>query len=355
MSKSLDLETKVRELIRTGEWAHGARIPSEEALCAQFGVSRTTVRAALTALRSEGRLVSRPRIGTVVATVPSRRPLHLITGSLGRPVEQAVCFHFIRFGMAHPEFEIFIHDNVETPRRLESVLAEALMSPESLIISTIINGEEARRLIADHPAQVAILGSAPELSGVCCQIFTDLQIGGEMMMNYLMDNGHRRIAYLGGYLDGSRYLAWKHTQAARGIAADDATAGISEARIDSSQTAIVRFAAAFLKRLVALPDPVTAVYCVADVWALALLHAACALGLRVPEDLSITGFDGAFTGIRDDRSCDITTVVQPFERMFTSAVNALRSLSGERPRVLLRPEFFPGRTVARIGDPVPMI
>lgn len=355
MSKSLELEARVRELIRTGVWAPETRIPSETALCGEFGVSRTTVRAALTALRSEGRLVSRPRVGTVVASVRSRRPLHLIIRSVNRLVAQAFCFHFIRFGMAHPEFEIFIHDNADTPRRLEAVMEEALMSPDSLIISTVMIGEASRRLAADHSDRVAILGSAPELSGICCQVFSDLQAGGEMMMNYLMDNGHRRIAYLGGFLDGCRYLAWKNSLSSRGLEADEALAGISESRIDCSQTAIVKFAVGFLKKLLACREPVTAVYCIADVWALAMLHAACALGVRVPEDLSISGFDGVFVGMADDQGSDITTVVQPFERIFTSAVSAMNSLSGERPRVLLRPELFRGRTVARIGDPVPTV
>jgi GntR family transcriptional regulator len=52
--------------IETGRWSVGDRLPSEPAICEQFGVSRTTVRQALAALESEGLIRREKGRGTFV-------------------------------------------------------------------------------------------------------------------------------------------------------------------------------------------------------------------------------------------------------------------------------------------------
>lgn len=51
------LSSTFRDRIASGEWPEGSRVPSEAALCAEFGVSRGPVRQAIAALRSDGLLV----------------------------------------------------------------------------------------------------------------------------------------------------------------------------------------------------------------------------------------------------------------------------------------------------------
>ncbi len=61
------LKEALQQRIDAGEWRAGARLPSERELCAQFGVSRITVRQALAALEREGRLMRDRGRGTFVA------------------------------------------------------------------------------------------------------------------------------------------------------------------------------------------------------------------------------------------------------------------------------------------------
>lgn len=62
------LADELRTRIREGEWGPGARLPSEAELGEQYGVSRSTVRQALTALQGQGLVTSRHGKGTYLAS-----------------------------------------------------------------------------------------------------------------------------------------------------------------------------------------------------------------------------------------------------------------------------------------------
>ena len=61
---------ELRERITTGQYAPGGRLPSEDALAAEFKVSRQTVNKALLALRTEGLIRVERGIGTTVRELP---------------------------------------------------------------------------------------------------------------------------------------------------------------------------------------------------------------------------------------------------------------------------------------------
>ena len=103
MNKSSELEKKIRQEICCGTWEANSKIPTEEELCAMYGVSRTTVRTALTALRSEGMLISRPRIGTCVSGKKSQPGiLHFIVNSLTHSIDGAFANHFLQLSESYP-------------------------------------------------------------------------------------------------------------------------------------------------------------------------------------------------------------------------------------------------------------
>ncbi|SCL28109.1 transcriptional regulator, GntR family [Micromonospora pallida] len=62
--------TRLRELIRDGVFAPGARLPAEPELARRLGVSRPTLRAAVTELIADLLLVRRRGVGTFVSAVP---------------------------------------------------------------------------------------------------------------------------------------------------------------------------------------------------------------------------------------------------------------------------------------------
>jgi len=110
--------------------------------------------------------------------------------------------------------------------------------------------------------------------------------GMRQIMDHLIGLGHRRIAYLG--LDPAfgfshyRFAAYGAALQRAHLCDDPALVrhGLGEADV-----------VAALASLLALPDPPTAVFAGADFLGLAVLRAARALGLAVPQDLSLAVFD----------------------------------------------------------------
>lgn len=84
----------LRSRLNSGDLGAGNQLATEHALCEEFGVSRTTVRHALSALKEEGLLSSRRGVGTKRVEAPSQRkyvssphdPLHATLSSKPRVI-----------------------------------------------------------------------------------------------------------------------------------------------------------------------------------------------------------------------------------------------------------------------------
>jgi len=78
MTRYEHVARELRNLIRSGEWTAGERIPTEPELCERFHVSRTTIRQAVQILSGEGLLICRQGLGTFVLNPEtSRKPISL--------------------------------------------------------------------------------------------------------------------------------------------------------------------------------------------------------------------------------------------------------------------------------------
>jgi GntR family transcriptional regulator len=71
----------LRDMLENGSWKPGDRLPTEEELCEEYDVSRTTVRGALRGLEIEGLIERSPRRGTTIAR--PRIPEHILQSVIG--------------------------------------------------------------------------------------------------------------------------------------------------------------------------------------------------------------------------------------------------------------------------------
>ncbi|MCB1883097.1 MAG: GntR family transcriptional regulator [Geminicoccaceae bacterium] len=77
----VQLKNQIGEAIRSGALPENARLPSEQALCGIFEISRPVIRGAIAALASEGRVIKVPRKGMFVAA--RVQAVDLVTSTLG--------------------------------------------------------------------------------------------------------------------------------------------------------------------------------------------------------------------------------------------------------------------------------
>lgn len=147
--------------------------------------------------------------------------------------------------------------------------------------------------------------------------------GVRLALDHLYDLGHRRIAHIvgkSGHEDAAaRLAAYETFVAERGLVADvlpgDFTPSGGEAAIETISRR---------------SRPPTALFCANDDTALGATLAARRYGIRVPDDLSIVGYDDAFFAPLLDPP--LTTVRQCMGEMGAAAADALfRLLAGETP------------------------
>jgi LacI family transcriptional regulator len=144
---------------------------------------------------------------------------------------------------------------------------------------------ELRRLTR---SDVPCVGVDVELAGPATSfVISDNVHGARLATEHLIEQGHRRIATICGLLDTrpglDRLRGYRDALEHAGLAYRDEYVKSGDFYVESGHREA--------GRLLDLPEPPTAIVAAADLMAVGALQAAAARGLRVPEDVSIVGFD----------------------------------------------------------------
>ena len=246
--------------------------------------------------------------------------------------------------IADSEYDLILF-NVETPAKRDQYFRDVPRRERVdglMIISLSPRDEDVDRFLRAQVPTVLLDARHPRMS----RAVADDVSGGRMATQHLIDLGHRTIGYGSDLLENpfnfissrDRYTGYRQALDAAGIPfrpeyhrQDD------HSRYQAREMA---------QALLTLPDPPTAIFAASDTQALGVLEAAQALGLKVPQDLSVIGYDD----IEIAEFLELTTMRQ---LLFESGQEAVRLLldtidspSAEPARSVLLPRLIVRGTTA---------
>jgi LacI family transcriptional regulator len=219
-------------------------------------------------------------------------------------------------------------------RRVDAVLFTYALDAENL------------HLLRD--AGVPIVQIEREQTGDTHAVLVDNSAGAEAGMRHLLELGHRRIGFIGGdprhplhfrsfsrgrSVEEERLEAYFHSLRQAGESVDQQLVQLDkyyELGPDGANVAGYRC----MKAILNAPERPSAVFASCDILAAGALQALYEAGLRVPDDISILGYDDTLAASLTPR---LTTVAQPMSELGTAAIQlAIGTIEGPavEPRVI---------------------
>jgi DNA-binding LacI/PurR family transcriptional regulator len=245
----------------------------------------------------------------------------------------AICrergYHVLVGNAGHNVDEGWALGDILSPDRVDGIL---LLGD---VLRATASQKQMAAFVQEH-RHVVTVGCRPSLAGEI-SISVDNARGVALALEYLFEAGHRSIAYFGAtrlpHAGGEEQLRWEDEQRwdayCRFVEAHGLPYGAAYAALVPSDLTIARNA---LQHVLSAPVRPTAAFVSNDMSALVLLKVAVTYGLRVPDDLSIIGFDDIPFAMLSTPG--LTTVRQPIADMARYAASALLDrITGVEPAI----------------------
>ncbi|WP_394238172.1 LacI family DNA-binding transcriptional regulator [Niallia oryzisoli] len=187
--------------------------------------------------------------------------------------------------------------------------------------------------------QTPVILAVRELAGANCDfVGIDYQAGSQMAVEHLIKQGHKRIAFLGGYRKSS---TWIKRMEGYSLALRQAGIELDESLlIDSLPTREGGVDA--VRQLLSQPNHPTAIFCFSDLVAFGVVQGVREAGLKPGEDIAIMGFDNIPEA--EIFYPPLSTVSSFAQLTGKTAANLLHQRitesEGEKKRIILQPELM---------------
>ena len=152
-------------------------------------------------------------------------------------------------------------------------------------------------------------------------IASDCADGIAQSVAFLMEQGHRTIAFIAGYNGETDHISMRRESAYRAAMQSAGLWQHIRVRYGFWNYESTQPTEAATRELLQSADRPTAIVCVSDHTAMVVIRTAAQMGVRVPDELSVTGFDDV--AVAALYNPPLTTVAQNFETMGARAVQCL--------------------------------
>jgi DNA-binding LacI/PurR family transcriptional regulator len=245
------------------------------------------------------------------------------------------------------EFDLVIY-NVESVQKRNHYLDTLAQSQrtDGLLVMSLPPRPEAVDVLTRAPVPVVFIDVHTPSIDAMPRVIGDDEAGGAMAASHLLDLGHREIAFIGDALEDP-FGFTSSTDREAGFRRELAASGVNIPADRVGHGAHGRYEARDLaRRMLTDDDRPTAIFAASDTQAFGVVAAARDLGLGVPDDLSVIGYD-------DIEAADyvgLTTIRQQlFESGRRGAEILLTEIEGRSPEpaiAQLEPELVARATTA---------
>lgn len=306
------------------------RAPTLAEVARAAGVSRMTASRALNGRPGVSDAVRQEIVriaGDIGYTI--NRPAQKLSGGQSRVIGVVAVQMFSRFvsevvvgalrAARTAGYDMLMYSLLEADERLPGGVTQLLSQVADGVIALLPYTHDYFETLTAARVPLITVDDAVDHGRLPC-ITADSYQGAQAAVRHLADLGHRRI----GFVTGNERLtsaverrrAYLDVLAERGLPRD---AGLI-ARGDYTEEGGYDAG----KKLLSQSRPPTAIFAANDQGALGIIAAAQTIGLRIPRDLSLVGFDDIPQAAQVHPP--LTTVRQPMEQMGRSAVNTLLAL-----------------------------
>lgn len=280
------------------------------------------------------------------------RVLGVIVNSIDDPFFSEILFG-IEDAAQSAGYSLFIASSQYDQDR-EQKIVQTMMEQRTdgvIICSTSFSADKGRQLLANGFPVVVVNYKATENFNF--SIYHDDVNGCRQITRHLIDLGHKKIAFLGNSRSGrtsmDRLLGYKKEMRTSGIQ-------VIEDYIYEVDGSEPELGTEGLNYFLNLQHPPTAVICFNDMIAIGVLHACKEKGIRVPEDLSVTGFDNIIFSAYT--SPPLTTLDQPKYTIGKEAAQLLLDLLNTKIEHVNQPnheKILQGRLLVRQSTTKPSL
>jgi len=332
--KHEQLKDEIIEWIRSGRYQPNEKLPTEFEIAAQSGMSRQTVRQSIGALVQEGWLTRKQGSGTYVSSVPERKEAPMpAVGVMTTYISDYIFPQIVR-GTENVLRDAGYHMLVSSTNNDKTKERENLELLKSSTVQGLIieptksalgnpNLDSYMALEAMRLPYVMINERYPELDCPCVKV--DDERGGYLAASHLIELGHRQIA---GFFKTDDLQG---TQRLKGF-----FRAHHESKVPLQPDRVIQFTTEdkrhkpYEKAMELLEgDPSsrpTAFVCYNEELAVILLEAIRQQRLRIPEDISVVGFDDSFLATATE--VKLTTVAHPKSELGVKAAETLLEMIG---------------------------
>lgn len=212
--------------------------------------------------------------------------------------------------------ELFDEDNPDWRGQVAHFLDRSRVT-NMVLVPPICDSTQIHDLLRERSVRFVLISPSRPVAGASAVAMDDRQAAREVT-DHLISLGHQRIAHITGrdehVVTVLRRLGYQDAIQAAGLGGE--CDGLIEKGNFSFRQALV-----CAENLLSRPSRPTAIFAANDHMAVAVMMTAHKMGLSVPEDLSVAGFDDTPMG----RSIwpSLTTVAQPFDALCETAVSLL--------------------------------